>query len=85
MFNGRLIKFDRLQYCKAEQIKRIGIKSLRRNKRLRLLWMEYEAAAFFTRTYSMRKNIHTSAVEAGVMRRELLLGAITGRLYDGIF
>ena len=57
---------------KAERIKRIGIKALRRNKRLRLLWIEYEAAAFATRTYSVWKNTHTSAVEAGVMRREQL-------------
>ena len=65
---------------KAEQIKRIGVKSLRKNKRLRLLWMEYEAAAFSTRTYSAWKNTHTSAVEAGVMRRELLRNSIGGRL-----
>ena len=64
---------------KAEQIKRIGIKALRRNKQLRLLWMEYEAAAFATRTYSAWKNTHTSAVEAGAMRRELLSKAITTR------
>ena len=57
---------------KVEQTKRVGIKSLRRNKQLRLLWMEYEAAAFATRTYSAWKNTHTSAVEAGVMRRELM-------------
>ncbi len=65
---------------KAEQVKRIGIKTLRRNKRLRLLWMEYEAAAFATRTYSAWKNTHTSAVEAGAMRRELLRQVITGQL-----
>ena len=57
---------------KAEQIKRIGVKSLRRNKQLRLLWIEYEAAAFATRTYSEWKNTHTSAAEAGAMRREQL-------------
>ncbi len=65
---------------KSEQIKRIGIKILRRNKRLRLLWMEYEAAAFTTRTFSAWKNTHTSAVEAGAMRRELLRKAIAGQL-----
>ena len=67
---------------KAEQIKRIGIKCLRRNKQLRLLWMEYEAAAFSIRTYSAWKNTHTSAVEAGAMRRELLCKAIDGQLRD---
>ena len=61
---------------KAEQIKRIGVKALRRNKQLRLLWMEYETAAFATRTYSAWKNTHTSAVEAGVMRREQLRSTI---------
>ena len=65
---------------KAEQIKRIGIKALRRNKQLRLLWMEYEAAAFATRTYSAWKNTHTSAVEVGAMQREQLLKAIAGQL-----
>ena len=67
---------------KAEQIKRIGIKSLRRNIRLRLLWMEYEAAAFATRTYSAWKNTHTSAVEAGAMRRELLCSSIAKQMRD---
>ena len=61
---------------KAEQIKRIGIKTLRRNKRLRLLWMEYEAAAFATRSYSAWKNTHTSAIEAAAIRRELLSAVI---------
>ena len=65
---------------KAEQLKRIGIKTLRRNKWLRLLWMEYEAAAFSTRTYSAWKNTHTCAVEAGAIRRELLRKAIAGQL-----
>ena len=65
---------------KAEQTKRIGIKALRRNKQLRLLWMEYEAAAFATRTYSSWKNTHTSAVEAGAMRREQLRKSITGQI-----
>ncbi len=69
---------------KAKQIKRIRIKALRRNKRLRLLWMEYEAAAFATRTYSAWKNTHTSAVEAGVMRKELLHKAIAGKLIANI-
>ena len=67
---------------KAEQIKRVGIKALRRNKQLRLLWLEYEAAAFSTRTYSAWKNTHTSAVEAGAMRRELLRKAIAGQLRE---
>ena len=65
---------------KAEQIKRIGIKALRSNKQLRLLWLEYEAAAFTTRTYSAWKNTHTSAVEAGAMRREQLRRSIVGQL-----
>ena len=67
---------------KAEQAKRIGVKALRRNKRLRLLWIEYEAAAFATRTYSAWKNTHTSAAEAGAMRRELLRDAIVRQLPD---
>ena len=66
---------------KAEQIKRNGIKALRRNKQLRLLWMEYEAAAFATRTYSAWKNTLISAVEAGVMRREQLRKTIAGQLH----
>ena len=66
---------------KAEQIKRVGVKALRRNKQLRLLWMEYEAAAFATRTYSAWKNTHSSAVEAGAMRREQMRSAIAKQMH----
>ena len=45
--------------------------------------MEYEAAAFATRTYSAWKNTHTSAVEAGVMRRELLRNAMAKQANNG--
>ena len=66
---------------KAEQLKRIGIKALRRNKQLCLLWMEYDAAAFATRTYAAWKNTHTSTVEAATMRREQLRSAIGKQIH----
>lgn len=61
---------------KAEQYKRTGLYALRKNRQLRLLWMEYDAAAFATRTYAAWKHTHTSAVEAAAMQRDLLRNAI---------
>jgi len=67
-------------FTEMHNLEERAFRELRRHKRLRRLWREYESACYTIRSFAAWKHTNTSATEAAAMKRERLREELSGEL-----